>query len=517
MTDEKNRTTRGADRPRGDGARDGPSSSRPPAAPVNRRFIDLVSSAEVLGLPADPDGLKLLLIEAVAARSGAVAEADLQKRLHRSRRPQHRLTEAMLGKLAPNRRYSDGNGLYAVTSETGKVKWVSRLTVRGRRRDFGHGGWPAVSLDRAREKALAFLQAAREGRDPCELRRREVPIVDEVWESVIPNWRMSWKESLRDSQERSYRSLYKRVFQPSLGEVPVDQITPGQIAEALRPHWRGRGTSGYVAAQLFRRIAAFAVAHGYRKDNVADVGRSLLPKVKRGPKNFSAVPWQDAPRVFGAIRSVVVPFTVRDPSRFEVGRLALLFTILTAARGGEVRSARWDEIDFALQWEAGKVESTWEVPAERIKMGRDHKVPLSRQACAVLAAVRALGNPQGPEDLIFGRWGRDVFRELDDDEMLFVLRAAGGDDVTVHGWRSTFADWSSSTGAGAREVADAALAHADDSQVIRAYFRASLFGRRIPLMRAWGDYLENGLEPDGSIPEAGPCEEAGRASEDSEL
>ncbi len=360
-------------------------------------------------------------------------------------------------------RYADGNGLYLHVSETGARWWVWRGTVHGKRRERGVGSARLVSLAEAREIARTWRRIAKAGGDPAEERdkgKRESLTFEDaarrVWsEQIAPNarnpkHRQQWINTLRDY-----------AF-PLIGSLPVHAIKQADILRVLAPIWTEKSETARRVRQRMRTVMNWARTAGhYEGMNPVEGVEDGLPKQRRRVKHFRALPYGDLPELMRRIEDVD-----------GIGALALRFTILTAARSGEVRGAMWAEIDTEAR--------VWTIPADRMKVDTEHRVPLCGEALAVLERVRGLS-----DGLVFP--SRRAGRPISDMTLSAVHRRLKV-DATVHGMRSTFRDWCEEMTGFPHEVKEAALAHAVRNKVERAYRRTDLFDKRRDLMDQWGRF-----------------------------
>ena len=376
--------------------------------------------------------------------------------------PRKRLTDAFVRSVQRAGKYGDEHGLMLRVRPTGSKQWIWRGTVGGRRIDRGLGGYPYTTLREARERAFEYRRASRAGRDPRML-NRPCPTFREAVETVIAMHRPSWRSGGRS--EADWRRTLGTYAIPRLGNMLVDQITSADVMAVLRPIWSEKAVTAGRVRQRIGAVMQWAIAQGYRADNPAGGPiTAALPRNGRRSRHYKALP-------HGAVLAALA--TVRESSSAPGVRLSLEFLVLTAARSGEVRGARWDEIDVE--------NAVWRVPAVRMKTGLAHRVPLSRRALEVLEEARETGGG----DPIFRAApnrhrpvGPSVWRAL-------LLRL--GIDATVHGFRSSFRDWCGETGV-PREVAEACLAHAIRNQAEAAYARSDLLERRREVMEAWAEY-----------------------------
>ncbi len=275
--------------------------------------------------------------------------------------------------------YGDGSGLYLRVGPTGSKSWVLRTVVHRRRRDFGLGSASLVTLAEARDAAQSLRKIARAGGDPDVARRRETltfgMAAQRVHDNLLPSWRSQRHGEI-------WLGGLKRYAFPLLEHRPIDTIATADVLSILAPIWTTKNDTANRIKQRLATIFDWAKGAGHfsAENPVAGVTKAL-PNFRPRPEHMASLPWQELP-----------PFFRELGQREGVSARALEFLILTASRSGEVRGARWNEIDG----------STWTVPAERMKSGKQHRVPLSKEATAVLETVKGLDS-----DLIFPSPSRD--------------------------------------------------------------------------------------------------------------
>ena len=365
-------------------------------------------------------------------------------------------------------RYSDGGGLHLFISKKGAKSWVQRITIDGRRRDIGLGGFPTVSLAQARTKAADIRTAVAEGRDPlAEKHAPSMPTFREaaltVHEANRPRWRSG-------KHVANWMQTLERHAMPTMGSMPLDRIDRSAVLRVLTPIWTARPETARRVRQRMRTVFRWAMAHGFMDTNPAgeaiDGALAPMPKVKA---HLRALPYQE---VGAALR------TVEASQASMAARLCFKFLVLNAARSGEARGALWDEIDVE-----GRV---WRIPAERMKAGEEHRVPLSEQALEVLDRASALRDDSG---LVFPSPQKRK-TTMSDMTLTKVLRSVGlAERATVHGFRSSFKNWTLERTDAPWAVSEAALAHTLGNSTEQAYARSDLFERRRALMQRWADYL----------------------------
>lgn len=377
-----------------------------------------------------------------------------------------RLTATAVKAASKPGRYGDGDGLYLVVDKRGGKSWVVRVQKDGRRRDIGVGSAGKVSLKLARERAALVRSQVEAGIDPIAERRKAagVPTFREAAALVHAEHKAGWKNGKHQKQWLSTLEAY--AF-PTFGDVSVALVDAPAVRDALASIWLIKPETARRLRQRIRTVIDWAVAKGYRDGPLAmAVIDKALPKQRAKPKHHKAVPYAALPEVLSGIRA-----------RESMGRLALEAVILTACRSGEVRLAEWPEIDLEAR--------SWTIPAERMKAGREHVVPLSNAACRLFERMKA--HKRINSDLVFHGQGKG--KPLSDMTLTKALRDMGRQE-TVHGFRSTFRDWVAEQTTYPREVAEAALAHVNSDEVEAAYLRTDYRDKRRDLMQAWADYCE---------------------------
>jgi integrase len=381
-------------------------------------------------------------------------------------------------------RHSDGGGLYLVVDpkkqdEEGKPakRWVFLFRWKdnaspgaGRLREMGLGGLDTVSLPEARDLAEAARKLVQKRIDPIAAKRaaREVPTFGAVADQLLADLEPQW----RNAKHRAQWETALKTQAAALRPLKVDAVTTDDVVKVLKPIWLTLPETASRLRGRIERVLAAAGARGFRSGPNPALWRGhldkLLPKRQRLARgHHKALPFAQIPEFMGALRE-----------REAVAALALEFLILTAARSGEVLGALWPEIDLTAK--------VWTVPAERMKAGREHRVPLSAAAVAVLEKVKPLRDGEyvfpGPS-----KTSSNTGRPLSGMSMAMLLRRMER-PVTVHGFRSSFRDWAGEVTTFPREIAEAALAHAVGDAVETAYRRGDALEKRRKLMEAWARY-----------------------------
>jgi integrase len=377
-----------------------------------------------------------------------------------------KLTVVQVRNLKEPGRYSDGQGLMLVVATDGSRKWVLRVQADGRRRDFGLGAAAQVSLAEARDAAATIRKQVKAGQDPLAERRRAretIPTFQEAALRMHEEHKPSWKNAKHAAQWLS--TLEQHAF-PALGSVRVDKIDGPMVRDVLANIWLKIPETARRVRQRIGSVLDWAHSKGYRPTETPTRSISRgLPKQPKGKEHFAAMPYADVPGFLTSLRGT--------NKAGETVRLAFEFLILTAARSGEVRGARWDEVDLEAR--------LWTIPAPRMKAGKAHAVPLSVRAVAILERMRDLRRGEG-QALVFE--GAKLGRPMSDMTLTMLLRRMGV-NATAHGFRSSFRDWAAEATNFPREVAEAALAHAVESRVEAAYRRSDLLEKRRKLMEQW--------------------------------
>ena len=370
--------------------------------------------------------------------------------------------------------YRFGQGLFlraTVNKHTGSLRksWIQRVVLDGRRTDKGLGSLESLNVQDAIDLAYGNRRALRRGDDPFADRRRhvapKVPTFAEVVAIVIKARAVNWSGRTRHDREEAVN----RYAIPKLGNKRIDAIRPQDIEAVLKPIWTKLPVAARCVRTLLNSALDWAVTHEHRTGNPTDSVVRRLPKPnKRQPKNhMRSLPHAEVgaaiPAIYGTRAAMVT-------------KLALEFLIHTACRSGEVRGARWDEIDEAT--------ATWTIPADRMKMGREQRVPLSAQAGNVLRRARALHRKPGPLTFVFdtGR-GKPI-----NVTTLPKLMGSAGIAAVPHGFRSSFSSWCADDGK-PEDLREAALAHFNQDRVAGAYQRSDLLERRRELMQEWSSYI----------------------------
>jgi integrase len=389
-----------------------------------------------------------------------------------------KLTDTKIAKAKPGK-HGDGRNLWLIVTPTGAKRWEFRYTLDGKSREMSLGPADLLDLDSARVRALELRKAIREGLDPLSVRSqvkkcraitfREV--AEDCIQSLIPTWTNA-------KSEGQWRQTLTTYAYPILGDRNVADITTDDVYAVLEPIWITKTeTAGRLRARI-EKVLDRATARRLRTgDNPARLKGNLdhllakQSKVKR-VKSHAALPYGEAADFMADLRG-----------REGVAARALEFAILTAARTGEAIGAKWSEIELGA--------AVWTIPAERMKARRDHRVPLSDAAVALL---RALPRDEVSDFVFISPMAKG--EPLSNMALLATLKRMKRADLTAHGFRSTFRDWAAETTAYPDAVVEMALAHAIGNAVEAAYRRGDLFEKRKRLMADWAAY-SNGASRSG--------------------
>lgn len=388
----------------------------------------------------------------------------------------NKLSVMLVSHLSKPGYYGDGGGLWLQVSPTKSKSWIFRFRMAGKQHEMGLGALNTVDLAAARVQARECREMLRQGIDPLAARRaartamaleraRSITF-DQCAAAYIDAHRGGWKNPKHAAQWESTIATYAS---PVIGTLPVAAVDTDLVVQVLRPIWRGRTETAVRLRGRIESILDWATVSKFRQGDNPARWRGHLDNLLANPnkiapvKNHPALPWHEIAAFMKLLRE-----------REGVSARAIEFAILTACRSGEVRGARWEEVDFDTK--------LWIIPAVRMKAGREHRVPLSTAAMTLLCAVEQRA------ELIFPGRGENAL--LSDMSLTAVLRRMGRGDITVHGFRSTFRDWCAEEAGNAfsREVCEHALAHSLPDRVEAAYRRSDLLEKRIKLMQAWADY-----------------------------
>ena len=389
-----------------------------------------------------------------------------------------KFTALEVSRMSKPGRFGDGGGLWLQVRDAEHKSWIFRFMLDGKAREMGLGPVAVLPLKEARERAIAARRLLLDGIDPLDVRHEAKAARKAATDALtfrqtavryIAAHRAGWKN---DKHAAQWAATLETYVHPWFGDRPVAAVDTGDVMKAVEPIWSEKPETASRVRGRIESILDYAKSRGWRagenparwKGHVAN----LLPKKTkvRAVEHHAALPWAEIGQFMAALEA-------------EVGTaaLALRFTILTAARTGETIGATWSEIDLA--------GATWTIPAARMKAAREHRVPLSPAAMALLMALPG-SNGAEPGAYVFA--GGKAGKPLSNMAMLALLRRMNRGDLTAHGFRSTFRDWAAEATSYPGEMAEAALAHAVSSRVEAAYRRGDLFEKRRAMMAEWAKF-----------------------------
>jgi integrase len=390
----------------------------------------------------------------------------------------NRLTAVEVKGIDQKGMYHDGGGLYLQVSAAGTKSWIYRFTLDGRAREMGLGPLNAISLAEARKRAAECRRMRHDGIDPIEARGAQRDqkrlegarsmTFDVCAEAYIEAHKASWKNGKHAEQ---WRGSLRNYASPVFGSSPVQAIDLALVMKALEPIWEAKSETASRVRGRIEAVLDWAKVRGYRSGENPARWRGHLDKLLparakiQKVKHYPALPYAEIGAFMALLRG-----------QEGIAARALEFLIVTSARTGEIIGARWNEVDL--------MEKLWVVPGERMKAGREHRVPLSGAALAVLEQMAEVRE----SDFVFpgGKRGKP----LSNMAMLAVLKRMGRVDLTAHGFRSTFRDWAAERTNFPRDVVEMALAHTIENKVEAAYRRGDLFQKRRQIMEVWARFCE---------------------------
>ncbi|MCM2560924.1 integrase arm-type DNA-binding domain-containing protein [Lutimaribacter sp. EGI FJ00015] len=385
-------------------------------------------------------------------------------------RARNRLSPAFLRK-APMGKYCDGAGLWLIVRNDGGAQWVLRVTVHGRRREMGLGGYPEIGLAKAREIADRWRAMAKDGRDPIKEREREIRAArrEDISLAIITADAFEARKAELKGDGTAGRWLSPLTLHvlPKLGKVPVTDLDQRDIRDTLAPIWHTKADTARKALNRLSIVLRHAAALGLDVDlQATDKAKALLGKSRHKPKNIPAMDWRDVPGFYA---------NLEEPT---LTHLALRLLILTGVRSGPLRNLRIEQIE-------GDV---WTVPAEAMK-GRkgatdDFRVPLSAEAQRVIDLAR----PHARNGYLFPNTRGGVISDM----TLSRHMERKGLEARPHGFRTSLRTWLAEATDAPHEVAEAMLAHVVDGGVVRAYRRTDYLEQRAKLAERWADHVTGG-------------------------
>ena len=361
-------------------------------------------------------------------------------------------------------KYFDKNGLFLRVKPGGSRKWVFRYTHNGKRPEMGLGNARIVKLSKARERTLKALIQVKDGIDPIGLKRntKSIPTFEDAALKVFEINRPSWRNEKHSAQ---FISSLKAYAFPKIGGLKVDKIETKDIFSVLNPIWLSKAETASRVRQRLSTVLEYCKAQKWRSDNPADRDIiQILPKQVRKSNHMKSMDYNE-------ISSFIL--NVKNSDAGAITKLALEFLILNASRSGEVRHAKWQELN----------ENIWTIPSERMKAGVEHRVPLSERSQKILEEAKKVS--VGTE-YIFPGYKMD--KPLSENTFNKLTKELGY-DVHTHGFRTSFKMWSQEKTSVSKEIAEKQLAHSLNNKVEAAYARSDFFEKRKKLMEDWSKFI----------------------------
>ena len=395
-----------------------------------------------------------------------MADVNSGNRTNKSgKHPDKALSAAFVRTVTKAGKYTDGQGLFLKVTPSGARRWVQRIAIRGKRTEIGLGPVSLVGLAEARGIALANRKLARQGGDPLKAKREAEAILtfEEASRTVHAIHKPTWRNPKHAAQFLSTLETY--AF-PRLGNQRITDIDTSDVLAVLQPIWLEKPETAKRVRQRIGTVLKWAIAKGWRQDNPTDAISQALPRQTKAVKHRKSLPYCEVANCLDAVRTSGATVATK---------LALELVVLTACRSGEVRLAVWSEINL--------IKAEWTIPAQRMKAGKEHRVPLSLRAMEILENAKILGNGS---DLVFP--SITTGKALSDMTLSKLVKELGF-DADVHGFRTSFKMWCQERTDTSREVSEAALAHTVRNKAEAAYARSDLFEKREVLMQSWAHFL----------------------------
>ena len=372
--------------------------------------------------------------------------------------------------------HSDGGGLYLQVSPTLSKSWIFKFVRNKKATEIGLGSLDDISLEHARDKATDYRRMLKQGLNPLAEKRqveRDLQLsvakaisFAECAEAYIEINRHGWKNPKHAQQ---WANTLEQYANPVFGRLPVADIDTGLVVKCLEPIWTTKNETASRLRGRIETVLSWATVSNYREGENPARWRGHLDKILPKPSKVQTIEHHAALKY-----SEIGAFVAKLQKQNGVAATCLEFTILTATRTGESIGALWDEIDLP--------NKIWTIPGERMKAGKAHRVPLSHRAIVILEKMKQIQT----NDSIFP----GAKKGLSNMAMLQLLKRMGCDDLTVHGFRSTFRDWAAETTAYPNEVVEMALAHTIKNLAEAAYRRGDLLEKRSQLMSDWAEFCD---------------------------
>jgi integrase len=376
-------------------------------------------------------------------------------------------------------RHNAGDNLYLSITRAGSKRWVFLYTFAGQRRELGLGSAAQghVTLAQARERAIEARKLMNSGDDPVKVMGKSARAIAERgipnFGSFADDYLTAHSPKFRNDKHKAQWAMTLKTYCASMRLRPVNEIDTTDVLKVLQPIWAKIPETASRLRGRIENVLDSAKAQGFRDglDNPARWKghlKSILPARQRLTRgHHAALPYDDLPAFLITLRG-----------KQATAALALELCILTATRSGEILNAAWNEFDLA--------KAVWTIPANRMKAGHEHRVPLTTRGLEILTELHLLKRENS--DYVFA--GQANGKPLSNTAMTMLLRRMGQTEITVHGFRSTFRDWASERTSFTREVCEMALAHAIGNKVEAAYRRGDLFEKRRKLMESWAAFCE---------------------------
>ena len=375
-----------------------------------------------------------------------------------------KLTAKFVEHVSDSGKYYDQHGLFLHVRPSGAKKWLQRYTVKGRRREIGLGSAKIVSLSTARKNAHQNLVLVSEGIDPIEDKKQDsvIPKFEAAARKVHEENRPTWRNAKHAAQ---FITTLETFAFPVIGNLSVTEINSSHILRILSPIWVTKAETAKRVRQRLSTVFKYCVAQQWRTDDPANIAIvEALPNLKKKVQHRKSISYND-------IAAFIE--TVSNSSAGLSTKLGLEFLILTATRSGEVRNARWDEVNGSL----------WTIPAERMKAGVAHRIPLPSRCMEILQEAQTISQGSG---FIFE--GTKPSKPLSENTFNKLMKELGL-EVHAHGFRTSFRTWTQEKTNYPREIAEAALAHSLRDKAEAAYARSDLLEKRTEMMEAWANFI----------------------------
>jgi len=377
-----------------------------------------------------------------------------------------KLTAKFVENVSEAGKYYDQHGLFLHVRPSGAKKWLQRYTFQGRRREIGLGSAKLVSVATARKKAHQNLVLVSEGIDPIEDKKQDsvIPKFEVAARKVYEVNRPTWRNAKHAAQFITTLETY--AF-PVIGSVSVKEINSSHILRILSPIWVKKAETAKRVRQRLSTVFKYCIAQQWRTDDPANIAIvEALPNPKRKVQHRKSISYNDVSDFIE---------TVSKSSAGLSTKLGLEFLILTATRSGEVRNARWDEVNG----------SVWTIPAERMKAGVAHRIPLPSRCIEILEEAKTIS--QGSCFIFEGTKPNKPLSENTFNKLMKELDL----EVHAHGFRTSFRTWTQEKTNYPREIAEAALAHSLRDKAEAAYARSDLLEKRAEMMEAWAQFISS--------------------------